>query len=121
MGTKLQYIRVKNFRCLREITVPTHGINVLFGPNGVGKSTFLDALWFVRDCAIRGTADASSDRHHGIGALNDGAPESDQRIDIGIEPLSATYLVTFGYSSGRIEPFAAERLVSKNRKLDLIV
>ena len=30
-------------------------LNLLFGPNGVGKSTLLDTIWFVRDCAIRGT------------------------------------------------------------------
>ena len=118
---ELQRLVIHNYRCLRDIDFETRDINVLFGPNGVGKTTFLDALWFVRDCAVRGTTEAASDRHHGIGALHDAAPEAEQQIHIGIETNSATYLVTFGYSSGRIEPFVGERLLSKSRKLELVV
>jgi predicted ATPase len=119
MATKLQNIKVKNFRCLREISVPTHGINVLFGPNGIGKTSFLDALWFVRDCAIRGTDQAASDRHHGIGVLWDGAAQED-RIEITLETSSGEYTVSFGYSSGRIEPFVGESFRSKLRSEILV-
>lgn len=119
MATKLQSIRVRNFRCLRDVTVPTQSINVLFGPNGIGKTSFLDALWFVRDCAIRGTDQAASDRHHGIGVLWDGAAPED-RIEITLETTTADYTVSFGYSSGRIEPFAGERLHSKVRDKMLV-
>ena len=111
---------VHNYRCLRDVDFAASNINVLFGPNGVGKSTFLDALWFVRDCARLGTAEAASLRHHGIGALADNAEPGDERIEIGIETRSATYRVTFGYSSGRIEPFVGERLVSKSRQIVLV-
>jgi predicted ATPase len=114
MATKLQNIIVKNYRCLREISVPTRDINVLFGPNGIGKTTFLDALWFVRDCAIRGTDQAASDRHHGIGVLWDGAAPED-RIEITLETSLGEYTVSFGYSSGRIEPFVGELFRSKLR------
>ena len=86
----------------------------------VGKSTFRMPLWFVRDCAHRGTAEAASSRHHGIGALADNAEPGDERIDIGIETHSASYRITFGYSSGRIEPFVGERLVSKSRRIELV-
>jgi predicted ATPase len=119
MGAKLQKIRVKNYRCLRDVSLATKPVNVLFGPNGVGKTTFLDALWFVRDCAIRGTDQAASDRHHGIGVLWDGAgPE--ERIEITIETASSIYTVSFGYSSGRIEPFVGESLQSKTRSMTLV-
>ena len=114
MPSKLQTIKVKNFRCLHDITVPTRTINVLFGPNGIGKSSFLDALWFVRDCAIRGTDQAASERHHGIGVLWDGAAPED-RIEIGLETTQGEYTVSFGYSSGRIEPFVGEVFRSKHR------
>lgn len=114
MANGLRNIKVKNFRCLREISVPIHDINVLFGPNGIGKSTFLDASWFVRDCAIRGTDNAASDRHHGIGLLWDGAAKED-RIEISLETENAEYSVSFGYSSGRIEPFVGELFRSKRR------
>jgi predicted ATPase len=111
---------VHNYRCLRDVDFSARSINVLFGPNGVGKSTFLDALWFIRDCAMRGTAEAASSRHHGIGALADNTEPGDDRIEIGIETRTATYRVSFGYSSGRIEPFVGERLVSKDRQIDLV-
>lgn len=111
---------VHNYRCLRDVDFAASNINVVFGANGVGKSTFLDALWFVRECARRGTSKAASSRHHGIGALADNAEPGHDRIDIGIETRTATYLVTFGYSSGRIEPFVGERLVSKSRRIELV-
>ena len=104
---------------MRDITVPTHIINVLFGPNGIGKTSFLDALWFVRDCAIRGTDAAASDRHHGIGVLWDGAAPQD-RIEITLETRLGEYTVSFGYSSGRIEPFVGELFRSKRRQEILV-
>jgi len=117
---ELLRLTVHNYRCLRDIDFATSDINVLFGPNGVGKTTFLDALWFVRDCAVRGAAEAASYRHHGIGALAEGAGPDDEQIEIGLETRSATYRVTFGYSSGRIEPFVGERLASKARDVALV-
>lgn len=111
---------VHNYRCLRDIDFPASKINVLFGPNGVGKSTFLDALWFVRECAGRGPAEAASSRQHGIGLLTDTAEPGDERIHIGIGTESADYLVTFGYSSGRIEAFVGERLTSRPRQIALV-
>ena len=113
-------LAVQNYRCLRDVDFEPTAINVFFGPNGVGKTTFLDALWFVRDCAIRGTEEAASVRHHGIGALTDGADPDLDRIQIGIETPSADYRVKFGYSSGRIEPFAGELLLSKSRGISLV-
>lgn len=111
---------VHNYRCLRDIDFTASSINVLFGPNGVGKSTFLDALWFVRDCASRGPAEAASSRQHGIGVLTDNAEPGDERIHIGIGTKSADYSVTFGYSSGRIEAFVGERLTSRPRNMALV-
>jgi predicted ATPase len=111
---------VHNYRCLRDVDFGATNINVVFGPNGVGKTTFLDALWFVRDCAIRGTPEAASSRHHGIGALADNAEPGDERIGIGIRTRTASYRITFGYSSGRIEPFVGERLLSERRGIELV-
>ncbi len=111
---------VHNYRCLRDIDFAASNINVLFGPNGVGKSTFLDALWFVRECASRGPAEAASSRQHGIGLLRENAEPGDERIHIGFGTRSADYQITFGYSSGRIEPFVGERLLSKTRKIALV-
>jgi predicted ATPase len=119
MADKLQRIRVKNYRCLRDVSLDAKPVNVLFGPNGVGKTSFLDALWFVRECFIRGTDQAASDRHQGIGFLWDGAAPNDL-IEITIETSTAIYAVTFGYSSGRIEPFVGERFESKTPRVVLL-
>ena len=68
MRDKLTRLTIKNFRSLANITIDLNDINVLFGSNGSGKSTFLDTIWFIRDCAINGVESASSSRSHGIGA-----------------------------------------------------
>ena len=119
MPNRLTRLHIKNFRSLANVSIETGALNVLFGPNGSGKSTFLDTIWFVRDCAKRGVDEASSYRSHGIGVLWDGAGEGDN-ISIKIETELADYEVLFGYSSGRIEPFVGEILYSKERKLRLI-
>jgi predicted ATPase len=119
MPARLESIQVENFRCLKSVEIVTQPVNVFFGPNGIGKSSFLDAVWFVRDCAIRGTEMASSNRHHGIGVLWDGAAPDD-RIVITLRSELAEYAVSFGYSSGRIEPFVGECLRSRLRSMTLV-
>lgn len=107
----LDRLRVRNYRALADIDIELAPINVCFGPNGAGKSTLLDAVYFFRDCAIRGVEVASSDRDHGIGMLRDGA---DKASDISVE-LSCgdvTYGLSFAMAAGRIDPYPGERLVS---------
>lgn len=63
-------ITIKNFKGIREITrLPLSRFHVLVGPNGVGKTTFLDAIDFVRDCLTYGPAIAVESRH--IADFND--------------------------------------------------
>lgn len=119
MPNQLYRIHIENFRCLENITLDTGMLNVMFGPNGVGKSTFLDTIWFVRDCAIRGVDVASSDRDHGIGILWHEA-EPNSKIKISFETDTFIYSVEFGFSSGRIEAFVGESLHSKSRNIQLI-
>jgi len=40
----IKSIRVRNFRCIRDETLPCQRLTVLVGPNGSGKSSFLRAL-----------------------------------------------------------------------------
>ena len=119
MANLLTRLQVKNFRSLADVSVELRPINVLFGPNGSGKSTLLDTIWFVRDCTKRGVDEASSYRSHGIGMLWDRANQ-EANISIKIETHLAEYEVLFGFSQGRIEPFAGEILHSKPRNLRLI-
>ncbi len=119
MSSGLKRLVVRNFRSLANVDVETGPVNVLFGPNGCGKSSLLDAIWFVHDCVDRGVDFASSERSHGIGMLWDGAEEG-SNISITIETDLSRYEVTFGYSSGRIEPLVGEKLESRVRSLALI-
>ena len=119
MATKLAQLKVTNYRSLADLSLAIGPVNVLFGPNGSGKSTLLDTIWFFRDCAIRGVELASSDRSHGIGILWDGADEG-ERISITLATEEVEYALQFGLSSGRIEPFAGERLLSLREGATLI-
>jgi predicted ATPase len=110
MATGLTNLKVKNYRSLADLSLRVEPVNVLFGPNGSGKSTLLDTLWFFRECAIRGVELASSARSHGIGILWDQAEEGAQ-IGIALSTDQVEYELRFGLSSGRIEPFAGERLL----------
>lgn len=57
-------ISIKNFKGIRAITnLPLSRFHILVGPNGVGKTTFLDAIDFVRDCLIQSPAAAVESRH----------------------------------------------------------
>ncbi len=75
MAIVIERIKTENYRALADVTVELRDVNVLFGPNGSGKSTFLDVLWFIRDCAVRGAGEAFATRNHGIGVLSDGVEE----------------------------------------------
>ena len=113
MSNQLTHLQIKNFRSLADVNIQINPLNIIFGPNGAGETTLLDTIWFVRDCAIRGVDLASSERDHGIGLLWDGADEG-ENISIKIVTPSGEYEVSFGYSSGRIEPFAGEKLFSEH-------
>lgn len=118
MRSGIARITIENYRRLANVTIDIHPLNILFGPNGAGKSSFLDTIWFLRDCAIRGVEEASSDRSHGIGLLWDGAEPTD-KITLGIATERLAYTISLGLSSGRIEPFVGEQLqaLSSNQLL----
>ncbi len=119
MPVRIKHMNVLNYRSLADLSIETDSINVLFGPNGAGKSSFLDTIWFVRDCAIRGVDLASSTRSHGIGLRWDCANEGDP-VSITLVTDTVEYELLFGISSGRIEPYPGERLRSLRRDVQLI-
>lgn len=63
-------LTIRNFKGIKEIAdLPLSAFHVLVGPNGVGKTTFLDAIDFVRDCLAQSPAAAVESRH--IADFND--------------------------------------------------
>jgi predicted ATPase len=56
-------IRIKNFKGIRAMNLSGLGpLHVLVGPNSSGKSTFLDAIEFVRSCLESGPLKAVEER-----------------------------------------------------------
>lgn len=109
MSGGFRRITIRNYRALANVDLELRPINVFFGPNAAGKSTLLDSLWFVRDCAVRGCDTASSNRSHGIGLLWDGAGE-DERLSITLGTGAVSYHLDFSFASGRLESSATELL-----------
>lgn len=64
---KIQSVRIKNFRTLKDMTIPFDSVTTFIGPNGAGKSTVLRALdWFFngrpgsltdKDCSFGATGE----------------------------------------------------------------
>lgn len=62
---KIKTVQIKNFRTLKEVTIPFEAVTTFIGPNGAGKSTVLRALdWFFngkpgtlteKDCSFGAT------------------------------------------------------------------
>jgi predicted ATPase len=46
----IKKIRIQNFRSLRDVTVDLDPLTVLIGRSGTGKSNFVNAVRFLRDC-----------------------------------------------------------------------
>jgi len=72
---KLEGIRIRNFRVLRDLTLgklwnlqkaePLTPMTAVIGKNGVGKSTLFDAFGFLSDCLKHGVEEACDQRGRG--------------------------------------------------------
>ncbi|MHB8390848.1 MAG: ATP-dependent nuclease, partial [Acidobacteriaceae bacterium] len=64
---KIRSVRIKNFRTLKDVTIPFDSVTTFIGPNGAGKSTVLRALdWYFNgkpgplteeDCSFGATSE----------------------------------------------------------------
>lgn len=72
---RIQGIRIRNFRALRDVTLgrvlsvqapePLTPMTAVIGKNGVGKSTLFDAFGFLADCLKTGVEEACDARGRG--------------------------------------------------------
>ncbi len=66
----IRVVEVKGYKCLRYIRQELDSFQILVGPNASGKSTFLDAVLFVRDLLIKGVEGAVRDRARTVRELS---------------------------------------------------
>ena len=49
---RIREIHIRNYKSIAQAVVRLGDLNVLVGANGSGKSNFVDAIAFVRDCLL---------------------------------------------------------------------
>lgn len=135
---KIQSVCIKNFRTLKNVTIPFDSVTTFIGPNGTGKSTVLRALdWFFngkpgslteKDCSFGATDEdieiqvtftdlTEKDRE----ALGKYAPEGvatftawKRRGPDGAEILSANSKSYVPFNAIRDKGWAAEKKIAYN-------
>lgn len=70
-------IEIKNYKSLRDVTIPLQPLTVLVGPNAAGKSNILDCLAFVADIVREGLRGALG-RRGGFSDVVWGGQDEDQ-------------------------------------------
>lgn len=68
MARLLTHVNIRYFKSISACSVPLSDLTVFVGPNGVGKSNFVDALSFVAD-AMNSTVDYAIRQRGGIAAV----------------------------------------------------
>jgi predicted ATPase len=65
---KIREVHIRNYKSIEQAVVRLGDLTVLVGANGCGKSNFVDALSFVRDC-VAGPVGTAVQRRGGFEAL----------------------------------------------------
>jgi predicted ATPase len=109
---KLNKIRVKGFRSLRDVSLDPGPVTVLIGPNGAGKSNLLWALEMVRMLAFESLQLFVSERG-GASYLMHYGPQKTAAIDVALEFVTHSgenaYEARLGYGSDESLIFLSER------------
>src|SRR5579884_891277 len=77
-------VRLRNYRSIAECDVRLGPLTVLAGPNGTGKSNFLDALAFLSRAVATSPAEAIDERG-GLAEILRRVPEEASTFGIAIE------------------------------------
>jgi predicted ATPase len=100
----LRRIRIEHYKSISDLRLNLENIAVLVGSNSTGKSNFIDAIAFLRDCVVHGLDYGVSERH-GIDSIIQWSPTRPYNLDI--EAV---------YETDRGEGHYALKLSSKSRQ-----
>src|SRR5438045_759518 len=67
---RIEKVFIENFRSILRAEVRLSPMTFFVGPNGSGKTSFIDALFFVRDSLRHSPEKAAKDRHGIYGFLH---------------------------------------------------
>ncbi|MDM0077644.1 AAA family ATPase [Variovorax sp. J2P1-59] len=107
---KIQSVQIKNFRTLKDVTIPFDSVTTFIGPNGAGKSTVLRAL----DWYFNGKPGSLSDKDCSFGATDD-----DIEVAVTFADLSERDRNELGkYAPPEVATFTARKRRSPNAGRD---
>ncbi len=102
-------LRVENFRALRRLEWSPSGLCLLCGANGTGKTTVLDALWFLRMLFERGIEEAlaSVDGQY----LRNVESSDDEPVVFELRVEDVTWRLRFPAANAGLKGFFGEELL----------
>lgn len=105
----IQMIRLKNFKCFEECSIPLSNLTMLTGLNGMGKSSIIQALLLLRQSFQQGLLDKGSLAINGE-LINLGTAQAifyDEAMEdqVGIELLFQGFRIFFEYAYDRRSDF----------------
>jgi predicted ATPase len=112
---KIREVHIRNYKSIEQAVVRLGDLTVLIGVNGSGKSNFVDALSFVRDC-VADSVDSAIRTRGGYGALYWRAGSSSAAVGIRIvidlpDGAVADYAIELSGEEGGATIVAEERCV----------
>lgn len=114
---RIEYIRVKNYRALRDLELKNiEPLTVFLGPNGSGKSTIFDVFAFLSECFSVGLRKAW-DRRGRFKELRTRGAEGPIVIELKYRERPRSPIITYhlGIEEGPRGPFVAEEWLQWRR------
>jgi predicted ATPase len=98
----MQFLKIKNFKCFKDITIPLNNLTVFAGANANGKSSAIQALLFLRR-TVEHCALWNEDK-------DDTVYHFEQSNGLSVE-LNGAYGLSLGSSSDVISNYSDEQLI----------